>query len=129
MTSYVWAFWAANLIAQNLMFTFVSRARNSGSLKRHVIAAVGSNGVWMLQFQLMMGPLMDYLNGKHGLLAQVGVGVFYTFFAVVGGVLAHYWALRTEKGKSAVGANSKYAQITVEQWNLVQAHMLNKGEL
>ena len=116
----IWLIWAVNLLAQNFMFTFVSRARNSGSLKRHVIAAVGSNGVWILQLQIMLGPMMDYLNGKHGLLAQVGVGVFYTVFTVAGSVFAHYWALRTEKGKSAVGASSKYAQIPVAEWERIK---------
>ena len=47
----IWLLWAVNLLAQNFCFTFVSRARNSGSLKRHVVAAIASNGVWMLQFQ------------------------------------------------------------------------------
>jgi hypothetical protein len=41
-----WIIWAGVLLAQNFSFTFVSRARNSGSLKRHVIAALASNGVW-----------------------------------------------------------------------------------
>lgn len=112
-----------NLLAQNFMFTIVSRARNSGSLRRHVLAAIGSNGVWMLQFQILVGPMMDYLNGKHGVLAQVGVGAYYTVFTVAGSIAAHYWALKTEKGKSAVGASKKYVQITPEQWAEVQQHL------
>jgi len=112
----IWFIWAINLLAQNFAFTFVSRARSSGSLKRHVIAAIFSNGVWILQIQILFGAMMDYLTGKHGLLPQIGVGLYYTTFTVCGSVLAHYWALRTEKGKAAVGANSKYAQITNEEW-------------
>lgn len=118
---YIWLVWALNLLAQNFMFTIVSRARNSGSLKRHVVAAIGSNGVWMLQFQILVGPMMDYLNGGHGWLLQIAVGAFYTVFTVAGSVIAHYWALRTEKGKGAVGASAKYAQITRDEWNAVKA--------
>src|ERR1017187_8343867 len=112
----IWIIWAVNLLAQNFAFTFVSRARNSGSLKRHVIAAVCSNAIWMLQFQILIGPMMEYLNGKHGWLLQVAVGAFYTAFTVTGSVLAHYWALKTEKGKSAVGASKRRAEITPEEW-------------
>lgn len=115
----VWFIWAANLVAQNFMFTIVSRARNSGSLRRHVVAAIGSNGVWILQMQILMGPMLEYLNGKHGSLAQIAVGAYYTAFTVAGSVAAHYWALRTEKGKSAVGANAKYVQITRAEWESV----------
>ena len=120
----IWLLWAVNLLAQNFCFTFVSRARNSGSLKRHVVAAIASNGVWMLQFQIMMGPLMEYLNGKHGLGAQFGVGAFYTAFTVTGSVLAHYWALKPEKGKSAVGASNRRAEIAPEDWEDMQALLL-----
>jgi len=120
----IWFIWALNLLAQNFMFTFVSRARNSGSLKRHVVAAIGSNGVWILQFQIMLGPMMDYLNGKHGPLAQVGVGAFYTFFTVAGSVVAHHWSLKNEAGNSAVGANKRYVQITREEWDDVQRRLV-----
>jgi hypothetical protein len=116
----IWIVWAVNLLCQNVAFTFVSRARNSGSLKRHIIAAVCSNGIWILQLQILLGPMMDHLNGKHGWLMQVLVGAYYTAFTVAGSVLAHYWALKTEKGKAAVGANAKYAQIKIEDWARVQ---------
>jgi hypothetical protein len=112
----IWIIWALNLLCQNFAFTLVSRARSSGSLKRHVVAAIFSNGIWILQLQILFGGFMDYLTGKHGRLAQVGVGVYYTFFTVIGSVLAHHWALRTEKGKSAVGASRHYAQITNAEW-------------
>jgi len=112
----IWIIWAVNLLAQNFAFTFVSRARSSGSLKRHVIAAIFSNGIWILQIQILFGAMMDYLTGKHGILPQVGVGLYYTVFTVAGSIAAHSWALKTEKGKGAVGANKKYAQITNEQW-------------
>lgn len=41
-----WILWGVLLIIQNMSFTLVSRARNSGSIKFHAVASVGSNGVW-----------------------------------------------------------------------------------
>ncbi len=125
----IWIVWALNLIAQNFAFTFVSRARSSGSLKRHLVASVFSNGIWILQMQIMFGPLVAYLTGEHGLVPQIGVGVFYTIFTVIGSVVAHWWALRTEKGSSSVGANKKYAQITVEEWAVVKERTFNPNSL
>lgn len=118
-----WALWAVNLLLQNFMFTLVSRARNSASLRRHVLAAIGSNLVFILQFQILLGPLMDYMNGKHGLLAQAGAALFYTAFTVTGSVLAHKWSMKNEKGKSAVGASTKYAQISVEEWKALRGEV------
>ena len=115
--------WAVNLLAQNFAFTFVSRARNSGSLKRHIYAAIASNAVFILQLQIMLGPMMDYLNGKHGLLLQAAVAAFYTAFTVTGSVLAHIWSMKTEKGKSRVGASADRAEITPTEWKRVLADL------
>lgn len=116
-----WALWAALLVAQNFAFTFVSRARNSGSLQRHVVAALGSNGIWFCSQVIIVSKMMDMLTGKAGLWVAIGTGLFYTAFTIIGSVLAHKVSLVTEKGKSAVGANSKYAQITKEEWAQVKA--------
>ena len=69
---------------------------------------------------IMLGPLFDYLQGKHGLGPQLHVALQYTFTTMAGSIAAHYWALRTEKGKSAVGASKLYAQIPVAQWEAVK---------
>jgi hypothetical protein len=111
--------WSVLLISQNISFTYVSRARNSGSLTRHIKAAIFSNGIWIVSNMVMLGPMLDQLTGKKGLPLQIVSGLVYTVACVTGGILAHYWALRTEKGKSAVGANKKYAQIPVEEWAVV----------
>jgi len=116
----IWIIWAVNLLFQNFAFTFVSRARSSGSLRRHVVAAVMSNFAYIFQLSIMLGPMMAYMTGKHGVLAQVGVGLYYTAFTVTGSVVAHSWALKTEKGKGAVGANDKYVQISREEWAELQ---------
>jgi len=67
--------------------------------------------------------MLDYLQGKHGRGWQAAIGLIYTTSTVGGGILAHYLALKTEKGKAAVGANKKYAQITVEEWRTAQVFM------
>jgi hypothetical protein len=116
-----WALWAAVLFFQNISFTYVSRARSSGSLLRHTKASVFSNGIWIFSNMLMLGPMFDYLTGKHGHGQQLASGVVYTVACVSGSIFAHYWALRTEKGKEAVGYNKKYAQIPVEEYARLQA--------
>ncbi len=115
-----WIIWAGVLLAQNFSFTFVSRARNSGSLRRHVIAGLASNGVWFWGQGLVVAKFYELLTGRLGFRSMLIAGAFYTACTVAGSVLAHYWALRTEKGKASVGANSKYAQIPVEEWAAVK---------
>jgi hypothetical protein len=100
-----WLIWAVILLAQNYTFTFVSRARNSGSLKRHVIASVLSNGVWFAGQGLTFTKLYKIMTGAYGVAAAIYTGLFYTAFTVAGSVLAHYISLRTEEGMGAVGAN------------------------
>lgn len=116
MNLYSWAAWAAVLFFQNISFTYVSRARSSGSIKRHAKASVFSNGIWIFSQILMLGPMFDILTGKHGHVQQVAAAMLYTASCLGGSLFAHYWALRTEKGKDAVGFNKKYAQIPVEDW-------------
>jgi hypothetical protein len=114
-----WILWALLLIAQNFAFTFVSRARNSGSIQRHAIAAVFSNGVYFINLMLAVSAFMGLLTGKFGWKLATLAAVWYTIWTVVGSLVAHWWALKTEKGKSAVGASKKYVQITKEEWDRV----------
>lgn len=111
----MWMVFALILLAQNFSFTFTSRARNSASLKRHVVAALMSNGVWFLAQGFVFKQFYALLTGEKGVLYLLFSGAFYTIFTVVGSIAAHVWALRTEKGKGAVGASRKYAQITIEE--------------
>ena len=118
-----WITWSLILLIQNFSFTFVSRARNSGSLTRHLVASIFSNGVWFVSQIYIFQRLFDLMTGKEGFWMGAGVAGFYTFFTVLGALTAHYWALRSEKGKGAVGANKKYAQITVAEWERVLAEL------
>jgi hypothetical protein len=104
--------WAAVLFAQNYSFTYVSRARNSGSLMRHLKAAVFSNGIWIFSQILMLGVMFDNLTGKHGFGPQVLSGIIYTMSTVAGSLFAHFVAQKTEKGKDRVGAHKDVAQFT-----------------
>ena len=98
-----WALWAVLLIGQNFSFTLVSRARNSGSLGYHALAAVFSNGVWFVSQFILIGSIVDAIKtadvGK-----AIALGVFYTVCTIVGSVSSHWFAMRyLEKGKRRIG--------------------------
>lgn len=115
-----WLYWAPVLIAQNFAFTFVSRARNSGSLGRHLVAGIASNGVWFVSQIIIFSKMFSMMTGKYGIGMAVFTAIYYTLFTLLGSLLAHYWSLKNEKGKAAVGASAKYAQIPSEDWTRVK---------
>jgi hypothetical protein len=122
----LWLLWAFLLVAQNFAFTFVSRARNSGSIARHAFASVFSNGIWFASQMVIFQKMFSLMTGNGGWKLGVFTAAFYTAFTMTGSLLAHYHALRSEKGKAAVGANKKYAQIAIEDWNLVFRYVKDK---
>lgn len=78
------------VLAQNASFTLVSRARNSKSLLYHGLAAIGSNGIWLLVFKNMV--------------VSVNVPILmwtYLVASVLGSIGMHYVAMKWfEKPKS-----------------------------
>jgi len=124
-----WLLWPVTLIWQNYAFTYVSRARNSGSLKRHAIAALQSNGVWFLQTIFVFTAFQNIMSGHYGVWLTTAAVIMYTLFTMLGSLYAHYRALKTEKGKSAVGANKRYAQIPTEEWDAVKNVVLGGGKV
>ncbi len=120
MNSVSWAVWAAILFFQNISFTYVSRARSSGSIVRHLKASVFSNGIWIFSQMIMLGPMFDYLTGKHGRIPQLEAATVYTVATVSGSLFAHWLAMKTEKGKNAVGHSKLYAQIPVAEWAAIK---------
>jgi hypothetical protein len=96
--------WAILLILQNAAFTWVSRARNSGSLGYHAIAAVASNGVWFASQFILIDKMVAIL--RSGTIQEaVAVGVFYSACTVTGSVGMHWLSLHyLERGKRKVGA-------------------------
>lgn len=122
-----WVAWAGLLTWQNYAFTFVSRARNSGSLKRHVLAALQSNGVWFLQFLFAVTTFNRIIRGEYGWRMSLFAVLYYTMFTMVGSIYAHYRALKKEVGLSAVGASKKYAQIPQAEWAAVKQWLAEHG--
>jgi uncharacterized membrane protein len=100
----VFALWAIILVAQNASFTWVSRARNSGSVGYHAIAAVGSNGIWFASQVIVIQQIRDALQ-SHDSWRILFTGVFYVICTVVGSVSMHKFLMtQVEKGKLKVGA-------------------------
>lgn len=100
---WAWVALAALLLLQNFSFTVVSRARNSGSDMFHAVAAVFSNGVWVLvQVGLFAQWMEVWQTGDMRLLA--GVGAFYVTFTVAGSIAGGKISRRYfERGKRQVG--------------------------
>jgi hypothetical protein len=78
---------------------------------------------------IMLGPMLTYLTGKHGLELQIVTGSVYTAACVSGSLFAHWLAMKTEKGKSAVGANKLYAQVPVAEWSAVKEMLADYQDL
>lgn len=98
-----WATWGAILFAQNASFTWVSRARNSGSIGYHALASVASNGVWIASMFFVVDKLRE---AKGDALEMLTVGAFYTACTVAGATFMHWFSMRhLETGKRRVGAS------------------------
>ena len=99
-----WIAWAVFLVIQNASFTFVSRARNSGSYALHALAAICSNGIWIAAQFISIAVIIDAIKSGSW-YDRVWVGTFYTVFTVIGSVTMHWAGIRfIEKGKRKVGA-------------------------
>lgn len=80
------------VVLQNASFTLVSRARNSKSLLYHTLAAIGSNGIWLL---VIREVIVSYNSWP--------LMVTYLVASVSGSVLMHYVAMKYfEKPKLVV---------------------------
>lgn len=95
-------FWALLLILQNAAFTWVSRARNSGSLAYHALASVFSNGIWFVSQFILIAVVI-----KPGMpMNEIAVAAaVYIASTVTGSLLMHWVSMKyLEKGKRKVGA-------------------------
>ena len=94
--------WFLALVLQNAAFTWVSRARNSGSYGYHALAAVFSNGIW---FAVQFTFIKLVADPDAALANNIALGVLYVAGTVTGSVLMHFIASRyLEKGKRKVGS-------------------------
>lgn len=97
-----WVLWAALLLAQNASFTWVSRARNSGSIMYNGIASIFSNMIWFVGQLIVVNKIVEYKNDP---LMLTICAIFYTIFCVNGSMWAQYVLMKyVEKGKRKVGA-------------------------
>lgn len=94
--------WALLLVVQTAAFTWVSRARNSGSLMYHGIASVFSNGIWFVsQFILIATVIKPGMPIRDIVLS----GAIYVVATVTGALLMHWVSMKyLEQGKRKVGA-------------------------
>ena len=99
-----WVLWSILLLAQNASFTWVSRARNSGSLAYNATASVFSNLIWFAGQLMVINKIVEY---RHNYLMLVVCSLFYTAFCVAGSVTAQYVLMHwVERGKRRVGAHA-----------------------
>jgi hypothetical protein len=99
-----WAIWALVLIAQAGSSTWASRARNTGSVAYHGVAAIFSHGVWFVSNFFLVDNVIKV--AREGTPADaLFLGAFYTTFCVIGSMSAHAITARYfEIGKRRVGA-------------------------
>lgn len=94
--------WFLVLILQSAAFTWVSRARNSGSVTYHSVASVFSNGVWFISQLFLIGFMA---KPDMPLNQLVLYGAVYITGTTLGGTLMHIISLKwLERGKRKVGA-------------------------
>lgn len=97
-------FWFFLLVVQNMSFTWVSRARNSGSYSYHAIAAVFSNGIWFASQFILIENFVEILR-ESDWRRGIGLGLVYIAGTVVGSVLMQWLAINyLEKGRRKVGS-------------------------
>ena len=99
---------------QNMVFTLVSRSRQSADIKRHFYASLGSNGIWFLTtFVLIVPQVMKSIAEGGSLLDMTILGGTYAVATALGSCVMMkinlgqwYVPGLTEKGKSQVGART-----------------------
>jgi uracil DNA glycosylase len=91
---------------QNMMFTLVSRSRNSADPSYHRKCAWGSNGVWFICQVLIVKNVWTAIHNGQWWYA-LAAGVVYAVFTTEGSVLMMKRLLKTEKGARRVGAQTK----------------------
>jgi hypothetical protein len=112
--------WALLLVFQNAAFTWVSRARNSGSDWYHALAAVFSNGIWFAATFITFERVWTVLktgNVELGIL----IGAVYVVATVTGSVSMGMFLRRfVETGKRKVGHYEEQASQLVELGNRIR---------
>ena len=99
MSLEAWLAWAVLLLFQNASFTWVSRARNSGSVMYNGIASIFSNGIWMGG---QAAIIVNIVQSNASLWVMIP---FYAAICTIGSVVSQWVLMKyVEKGKKKVGA-------------------------
>jgi hypothetical protein len=98
---------------QNMVFTAVSRSRNSGDPQRHFYFAIASNLVWFITSWIVLFPMIFEAVMEGSWLEKLIVMLVYVLATSAGSVfmmklnlghIQHPWlSWLTEKGKGQVG--------------------------
>ena len=89
---------------QQFSHTWSSRSRNSGDPKHHLLAAVFSNGIWIVSWTFITGKLFEtYTSGS--ILGFIPFAVVYTATASWASAGGMSYLLKRESGSRRVGAN------------------------
>ena len=96
MEWWMWPAWGILLFIQNAAHGAMSRIRNSGSLKGHIIVALFSNGVWFASFAFMFNSIFQALIVDERVWFVVVLGTFYTVCTMSGSLTSHWYLMRLE---------------------------------
>jgi len=95
---------------QNMMFTLVSRSRNSQDPNYHRYCAWGSNGVWFICQVMIVKNIWTAIHAGQWWYAIIA-GVVYSLATTEGSVLMMKKLIKSESGKRRVGSNDKIDKI------------------
>jgi hypothetical protein len=101
------AFWLLLIVVsfiQNMVFTAVSRSRQSANLPMHFAWAIASNAVWFFCNFFLLFPTILKTIMEGDLLTKILVGGVYGISTAFGSVFMMYLMLKKVKGKGKVGA-------------------------
>jgi len=98
---------------QNMVFTAVSRSRNSGDPQRHFYFAIFSNGIWFITSWILLFPMIfkAVMEGSWWekfvvftiYVAATSLGSVFMMKLNLGHIKVKWLSWLVEKGKSRVG--------------------------
>lgn len=91
---------------QNMVFTWVSRSRNSGDPYYHFPIALLSNSIWFIcSFIFILPKMIDiYVNNEGDITTAIVVFAVYNLSTAIGSTVMMIRLLNKETGKQRVGS-------------------------
>jgi len=102
-------FWILLIVVsyiQNMVFTAVSRSRQSANLPMHFMWAIASNAIWFFCNFFLLFPVIFDTMMEGDLLSRMLVGGVYGVSTALGSVTMMKLMLKYVKGKGKVGAKA-----------------------